>query len=142
MSPPAGAGFDTGAAIELELGEHRGRRLHLVSDGDFRPGTGGKVDVHAGAEADEPDAGTHGHARQAAKTARAKLIRKVYEVDALVCPKCGAQRRVIALIEDPAVIERIFSWLGLWHPLPACRPSPPAEHASLALAYHPVPDIA
>jgi hypothetical protein len=23
---------------------------------------------------------------------------------------------VIALIEDPAVIERILSWLGLWHP--------------------------
>ena len=45
-----------------------------------------------------------------------KLIRKVYEVDPLVCPKCGAQMRVIALIEDPAVIERILSWLGLWHP--------------------------
>ena len=39
--------------------------------------------------------------------------------------------RVIALIEDPAVIERILSWLGLWHPLPACGPSSPAEHASL-----------
>jgi hypothetical protein len=45
--------------------------------------------------------------------------------------------RVIALIEDPAVIERILSWLGLWHPLPPCGPSRP-----LPLAYHPVPDIA
>jgi hypothetical protein len=35
--------------------------------------------------------------------------------------------RVIVLIEDPAVIERILSWLELWHPLPACGPSPPAE---------------
>jgi len=39
--------------------------------------------------------------------------------------------RVIAPIEDPAVIERILSWLGLWHPLPACGPSSPTEHASL-----------
>ena len=45
-------------------------------------------------------------------------------------------------IEDQAVIERILSWLDLWHPLPACGPSPPAEHTSLPLTYHPVPDIA
>jgi hypothetical protein len=50
--------------------------------------------------------------------------------------------RVIALIEDPAVIERILSWLCLWHPRPACGPAPPVEGASLPLAYHPVPDIA
>jgi len=49
---------------------------------------------------------------------------------------------VIALIEDPAVIERNLSWRGLWHALPACGPSPPAEHASPPLAYHRVPDIA
>jgi hypothetical protein len=96
---------------------------------------------HERPEVDEPGAETHGHARQAAKAAWAKLTRKIYEVDPLVCPKCGAQMRVIALIEDPAVIERILSWLGLWHPLPACGPSPPAEHASLP-TYHPVPDIA
>jgi hypothetical protein len=50
--------------------------------------------------------------------------------------------RVIALIEDPTVIERILSWLGMWQPRRACGPSPPAEHASLPLTYHPVPDIA
>jgi hypothetical protein len=70
------------------------------------------------------------------------MIRKVCEVDPLVCPKCGAQIRVISVIEDPAVIERILSWLGLWHPRLACGPSPPGECASLALTYHPVPGIA
>jgi hypothetical protein len=89
-----------------------------------------------------PDAETASQARQAAKAAWAKLIRKVYEVDPLLCPKCGAQMRVIALIEDHAVIERILSWLGLWDPLPACGPSPPDERAPPALTYHPVPDIA
>jgi len=50
--------------------------------------------------------------------------------------------RVIALIEDPAVIERVLSWLGLSKPPPACGLSPPGERASLPLTYHPVPDIA
>ena len=68
-------------------------------------------------EPDELDAETASPARQAAKAAWAKLIRKVYEVDPLECPRCGAQMRVIALIEDPPVIERILSWLGLWEPL-------------------------
>ena len=80
-------------------------------------------------------------ARQAAKAAWAKLIRKIYEVDPLACPKCGAQMRVIALIEDPTVIERILTWLGLREPLLPVGPSPPAG-PSLPLTYHPVPDIA
>ena len=57
------------------------------------------------------------------------------------CPKCGAQMRAIALLEDPAVIERIFTWLGLWEPQPG-GPSPPADRSSLPLTYQPVPDIA
>jgi len=47
--------------------------------------------------------------------------------------------RVIALIEDPAAIERILSWLGLWEPLRPCGPSPPAGARSLPLTYHPLP---
>jgi len=62
--------------------------------------------------------------------------------DGVLCPKCGAPMRVIALIQDPTVIERILSWLGLWEPLGVSAPPPPAERASLPLTYHPVPDIA
>ena len=90
-------------------------------------------------EIEEPDAES---ASQAAKAAWAKLIREVYEVHPLLCPKCGARMRVIALIEDPAAIERILSWLGLWDTLPACGPSLPGERASPPLIYHPGPDIA
>jgi hypothetical protein len=92
-------------------------------------------------ELNEADAEIIIPARHAAKAAWAKLIRKVYEVDPLLCPKCGTQMRVIALIEDPSVIERILSWLGLWQ-LPACGPSPPVEGAGPPLTRHPVPDIA
>lgn len=50
--------------------------------------------------------------------------------------------RVIALIADPAVIERILSWLGLWAPTRPGGASPPAGRSGLPPAYHPVPDIA
>lgn len=97
---------------------------------------------HERPDMDEPGPETRSQARQAAKVAWAKMIRKVYEVDPLACPECASQMRVIALIEDPAVIKRILSWLGLWDPPQPCGPSPPGERASLPLAYHPLPDIA
>jgi len=45
------------------------------------------------------------------KQAWAKLIAKVYEVDPLVCPKCGWDMKVVAIIEDPAEIRRILRHL-------------------------------
>jgi len=93
-------------------------------------------------EIDELEAEVSSPVRQAAEVAWAKLVRKVYEVDPLECPKCGAQMRVIALIEDPAVIERILAWRGLWEPRQPGAPSSPIDPPSLPLSYHPVPDIA
>ena len=45
------------------------------------------------------------------KQAWAQLIAKVYEVDPLVCPKCGWDMKVVAVIEDPAEIRRILRHL-------------------------------
>lgn len=84
---------------------------------------------------------------QRAKAAWARLIRKVYEADPLVCPKCKGPMRVIALIDDAAVVRRILEHLGRWAPEPAER-GPPIEaldwppNALIPLTYHPVPDIA
>ena len=58
----------------------------------------------------------------AAKRAWARLGKQVYEVDPLICPHCGSAMRVIAFIEQPAVIEKILSHLGLW---PILAHSPP-----------------
>jgi hypothetical protein len=41
----------------------------------------------------------------AAKVAWARLITQVYEVDPLVCPRCAGPMRIIAFIEQPAVID-------------------------------------
>ena len=78
----------------------------------------------------------------------ARLIHKVYEVDPLECPKCRGPMRVIALIDDAAVIRKILSHLGLWAPqqTPRTQVGPPAHDPPgqfmPILTYHPVPDIA
>ncbi len=53
------------------------------------------------------------------------LINAVYEVDPLMCPKCGGTMKVIAFIEEARVIEKILRHCELWkEPLP---PHPPPE---------------
>ena len=82
-----------------------------------------------------------------ARSAWARLIRKVYEADPPECPKGKGPMRVIALIDDPGVVRRILDHLGRWA-LEAMEDSPPvppeawSANASFALTYHPVPDIA
>ena len=51
-----------------------------------------------------------------ARSAWARLIRKVYEADPLECPKCHGPMRIIALIDAPPVVRRILEHLALWQP--------------------------
>jgi len=53
----------------------------------------------------------------------AEMIRKVYEVDPMVCPQCGGQMKVIAFLTDCAVVDRIIDHLKLT--FVAERPPPP-----------------
>ena len=48
----------------------------------------------------------------------AMLIKRVYEVDPLACPRCGGEMKVVAFIDPPqvAVIEKILSHCGLKQP--------------------------
>ena len=43
-----------------------------------------------------------------------ELIKKVWEADPLLCPKCSREMRIVALIDDRKVIARILRHLGLW----------------------------
>ena len=47
----------------------------------------------------------------ARKRAWARLLATVYEVDPFVCPKCGAEMKVIAVIEDPGELWHILRHL-------------------------------
>jgi hypothetical protein len=44
------------------------------------------------------------------------LIKRVYEVDPLACPKCGGVMKIISFIErrQTDVIQRILLHCGLW----------------------------
>lgn len=60
----------------------------------------------------------------------AKLIKKIYEVDPLLCPKCKGPMRIISFIEDQEVIRAILQHLKLWD----CRSRPLAKaHAPPAM---------
>jgi hypothetical protein len=43
----------------------------------------------------------------------AELIKKVFEVDPLICPKCGGRMTIISFIEDHKVINKIIAHLKL-----------------------------
>jgi len=44
----------------------------------------------------------------------ARLIKKIYEVDPLICPKCFGPMKIISIIEDQPTIKKILKHLGLW----------------------------
>jgi len=41
----------------------------------------------------------------------ARLLAKIYEIDPFVCPRCGSEMRVIAIIQDVAEIKKILKHL-------------------------------
>jgi len=38
----------------------------------------------------------------------ARLIARIYEVDPLVCPRCGHELKIVAAITDPCVTDKIL----------------------------------
>jgi hypothetical protein len=44
---------------------------------------------------------------KARKASWARMLRKLLEVDPMLCPRCGGELRVIAFIDDPDVVDRI-----------------------------------
>jgi len=138
--------------LALRCKHSRDRDEHLVRDvGGYSNRARGEraqeASPHAGAALPAPSEQPSTKFAARAKATWARLIRKVDEADPLECPKRKGPMRVIALIEDPAVIRRIREHLGLWAPRamqrrPPLGPEAWPVHASRPLTYHPVPDIA
>ena len=56
------------------------------------------------------------------------LLLKIWHADPLQCPVCGQAMRVIAVIDQKEVIEKILRHLGLWSvPNPTPARSPPQD---------------
>lgn len=69
--------------------------------------------------AETPDAAR----RRARGRLWADLMQRTFGVDVLACPRCGGRLRLIALIEQAAVIARILRHLGLPDEVPAPNPA-------------------
>ena len=78
----------------------------------------------AGARAPEPEEEPF---RRRARLTWAALIRRVYEIDPLLCPLCGAQMKIIAFILDQVSIQSILAHVRM----PAQRPEPLAHSPPL-----------
>jgi hypothetical protein len=74
---------------------------------------------------DEPDDMTSAE-RRARRRARARLLRKVYEISPLTCPKCGTEMKIVSVILDPAVIKKILDHIRKKKE-PDPRPPPDAQ---------------
>lgn len=58
------------------------------------------------------------------RLAWAELLQRVFEVDALRCPRCGARMRLLAAIEEPGLARRILECLDLPARAPPLSPAP------------------
>lgn len=95
----------------------------------------GGLDEHGGL--DEPSAADERARASAHRDARgylwAELMRRTFGFDVLACPRCGGRLRLVALIEEAAVIDRILRHVGVPTEVPTPRPAraPPecARHA-------------
>jgi hypothetical protein len=61
---------------------------------------------------------------QVASATWRELIKRIWEVDPLLCPRCGTEMAKIAVIKDQVVITKILRHLHLWEEPPARGPPP------------------
>ena len=82
----------------------------------MRGGRAKQADEEAQAEGDAVeviDVSAHEPRRIPSKKWR-EFIKKVWEADPLRCLKCSRETRIVSLIDEEDVIERILRHLGLW----------------------------
>ena len=60
----------------------------------------------------------------------AELMQRTFGLDVLACPRCGGRLRLVGLIEQASVVQRILRHLGLPTEIPERRPAraPPRHH--------------
>jgi hypothetical protein len=83
------------------LAPHSGWRARVVADGALA----GEALMAASASADangEPPPGCRHYAWAA-------LMRRAFDLDALVCPRCGGRLRLLGTVEDPDAIRAILA---------------------------------
>ena len=82
------------------LGERR-KRVRREEEGG---GIGAAVSAY------EPETEADAFAKKR-RQSWARLIRKIWEVNPMICAHCGTEMKVVAVITDPAVIDKILKHL-------------------------------
>jgi hypothetical protein len=101
-------------------------RLHLIRfHGVLAPNAGLRAAIVPGPpqNTSEP-ADEHAHGAPA-RMGWARLLKRVFDIDLEHCPQCGGDFKIIAAIEEPAVIVRILTHLGLPARAPPRSPARP-----------------
>ena len=62
----------------------------------------------------------------------AELLRRIFEVDPLACPRCGEQMRIVAFITEPQQIDGILEHLRRTAPTRRRPRAPPRRWKSSA----------
>jgi len=52
------------------------------------------------------------------------LIKKVWEADPLICRTCQREMRIVSLIDEREVVEKMLKFLGLWEQGVRVEPNP------------------
>ncbi len=69
----------------------------------------------------------------------AQLLKRVFNIDIEVCPKCAGPMKIIAAIEDPKVIKKILDHLELPSIAPRFAPARGPPQSDQADFFEPLP---
>jgi hypothetical protein len=116
--------------------QHTGR--HIPDPGQHRTLFYGEYSnrVRGSGLSSEPEvqAGEEQPPRKRRSPSWGRLIAKVYQVDPLLCTRCGKRMSLIAFVTDEVAVGRILDHLGLSSP-EAEKPPPPVREV-LRVAEH------
>jgi len=101
------------------LGPHYKHRKLVVPK---KPTLAPSIAMAEGVASDQPP-------KEPKRISWARLLKRVFNIDVSICPKCTKKMRIIAAIEDPNVIKKILDHLGLPSAPPRLYPArgPPIQ---------------
>ncbi len=107
-------------------------RLHLIRfHGVLAPNAGLRAAIVPGLPQNTSAAEEHAHGAPA-RMGWARRLKRVFDIDLEHCPQCGGDLKIIAAIEEPAVIVKILTHLGLPARAPPRAPARPLALFSAA----------
>ena len=94
-------------------------RAHVVGDGRPAPAL----------SAHEVDPAPPSAAGPSRAWTWAALVRRGFDLEVLACPRCGGRLRVVATVQDPAVVRTLLALLGRASAREPPGPAPPTPAA-------------